>query len=380
MRQYCSFAVSEQGANHKKTDKVCQDASGQKSFDDVHIIAVSDGHGGSDYIRTDRGSRFAVEETLTAFEALVKSCRAAGDSLENNTGQKLWDLQHYILKQWHKRVEEDLLQLPIQETELVKVSDRYKEYYRHEEYQPRAYGATLLAVCVTEDFWMGLQIGDGRCVRIRKNGWIDEPIPWDDHCELNITTSICDGNAGDEFRVAYGRDVPAAVFIGSDGIDDSYCSDEELYELYESIFRVFAENGESDGEHEVREYLPVLTKKGSGDDVSIAGIIDMVPATEVSEGIKERRELVQLNSEIRKTQDEIQAGRDRLRDVEALINRCKAECERLEKETTEISSELQQAEIRLQIQLQRQRELEGKRDDETDLITEIPDDVSGFVE
>lgn len=358
MRQYFRFAASEQGANHKKMNKVCQDTSGYRCFDDSCIIAVSDGHGGDDYIRTDRGSQFAVEETLDAFEALIKTCQKGDDSLERNTRQKVLDIENYILKQWHRRVAEDLLQEPIQECELGKVSDRYKERYQHEEYRARAYGATLLAVCVTENFWLGIQIGDGRCVRLRQDGQADEPIPWDDNCELNVTTSICDGNAIEEFRFAYGNDVPAAIFIGSDGIDDSYCSDEELHELYESIFQIFMENGEVNGECEIREYLPLLTRRGSGDDVSIAGIIDAEAPAEILKKIKAKRELKKIDEDIKSIKRELQAGTDRLQDVDEHINRNQMEYESLMREKKGIEEELAYAEQRLQERIEKQKETE----------------------
>lgn len=69
MAEYYQFAHSVQGYNHIKANKVCQDASGECHFEDVSIIAVADGHGSDNYIRTDRGSKFAVSAALTAIKA-----------------------------------------------------------------------------------------------------------------------------------------------------------------------------------------------------------------------------------------------------------------------------------------------------------------------
>ena len=96
---------------------------------------------------------------------------------------------------------------------------------------------------VTDEYSFGLQIGDGKCVYIDADGKFSEPIPWDENCQLNVTTSICDSDAIDEFRYFVTENTPTAVFIGSDGIDDSYASDEELYALYRSILKIFIENG-----------------------------------------------------------------------------------------------------------------------------------------
>lgn len=120
--------------------------------------------------------------------------------------------------------------------------------------------------------WFGIHIGDGKCVELLENGTLCEPIPWDEACEQNITTSICDSDAIEEFRYVIQKDFPAAIFIGSDGIDDSYSSEMELHELYRNIFIVFAEHSTEVGNNEVRDYLPKITRRGSGDDVSIAAL------------------------------------------------------------------------------------------------------------
>ena len=75
MAEYYQFAHSVQGYNHIKANKVCQDASGECHFEDVSIIAVADGHGSDNYIRTDRGSRFAVSAALTAIKGLCTGKR-----------------------------------------------------------------------------------------------------------------------------------------------------------------------------------------------------------------------------------------------------------------------------------------------------------------
>lgn len=61
--------------------------------------------------------------------------------------------------------------------------------------------------------------------------------------------------------------------MGTDGIDDSYANSEEMYVLYRSILAIFAEHGRETGESEIQAFLPELSRKGSGDDVSIAGIV-----------------------------------------------------------------------------------------------------------
>ena len=42
----------------------------------------------------------------------------------------------------------------------------------------KAYGTTLIAVCMTSEGWFGIHIGDGKCVELLENGTLCEPIPF----------------------------------------------------------------------------------------------------------------------------------------------------------------------------------------------------------
>lgn len=68
--------------------------------------------------------------------------------------------------------------------------------------------------------------------------------------------------------------MPVAVFVGSDGIDDCFNNDRQLNTLYRTILYSFATSEFDDAVAELEDYLPRLSAKGSGDDVSIAGILD----------------------------------------------------------------------------------------------------------
>ena len=59
-----AYHCSVQGANHIKSDKPCEDASAHFAEDGLYICAVADGHGSSEYPRTEKGSQFAVECTI----------------------------------------------------------------------------------------------------------------------------------------------------------------------------------------------------------------------------------------------------------------------------------------------------------------------------
>lgn len=321
-----SFSATETGYNHIKAEpsKVCEDASDFYDDEKMHICVVADGHGSDNYPRTDRGSQYAVDAAIEQIKAFVqkiynpdpenpeKSEKESNELIEKFLHSKidethqLKNLSKSILIRWRELVDKDVEENPFHESEMLNVSDKYKKIYMSENISERraykAYGCTLIAYVVTEKFSFGMQIGDGKCVVIDKNGTFSEPIPWDENCQMNVTTSICDSNAADEFRFFVTEEKPSAVFCGSDGIDDSYANVEEMYALYRSIIKIFIEYGSDVGKAEIKEYLPVLTKKGSGDDVSIAFIMDIQRVTELTPVFNAQTELFNFESQLKEKQ------------------------------------------------------------------------------
>lgn len=302
MNTIYDFAFSEQGYNHIKSGKVCQDSSGHYADNSMAVVVVADGHGSDNYPRTDRGSNFAVEATITAIKEFVKTAEASAIDISEDSDSYLEQLAKNILANWYAAVDADLEKYPFSEEELSKVSDKYKKKYMSGQRLEKAYGTTLIAACQTNHYWFGLQIGDGKCVCISQDGSMYEPIPWDEDCQANITTSICDSEAIEEFRYCFMTECPVATLMGTDGIDDSYANSEEMYVLYRSILAIFAEHGCETGKNEIQSFLPGLSRKGSGDDVSIAGILSAALSTTFIEVLKAQCEY--SNAKARREQAE----------------------------------------------------------------------------
>lgn len=270
---YRAFNMTTTGASHIKSGTVCQDCSGSCEMSDCRIAVVCDGHGGADYFRSDRGSRFAVE----AFTDCVKNpdlIKTLSDArTQKQQMLRIEQLVKSIISRWNTLVEQDIRQFPFDKEELEGVSEKAKRKYEAKERLQSAYGTTLVGAVVAEDFWFGIQIGDGKCAAVSENGEFTQPIPWDDKCFLNVTTSLCDENAVKEFRFCFSRTLPAAVFLGSDGIDDSFAGNEKLYDFYRLVFRSFAQTDEETAVSQLRDYLPTLSEQGSGDDMSLGIVI-----------------------------------------------------------------------------------------------------------
>ena len=124
-----------------------------------------------------------------------------------------------------------------------------------------------------KDCYFGLQIGDGKCVAIDAAGKPQQPIPWDERCFLNQTTSLCDSDAISLIRSVYTtNNLPIAVFAASDGVDDTYTTDERLYTFYQTLWKMLRDNPDK-AVTDLQDFLPKMSEQGSHDDISIAGVI-----------------------------------------------------------------------------------------------------------
>ena len=325
MSLFDGFAFSSQGYNHIKTGKECQDASGVLVNDLMSIIVVADGHGSDNYPRTKLGAEFAVGVATQSIECFVKNLNDSQEVFDYDDKQnvQLTDLAKNILLNWHSMVESDLEVNPFTDDELVNVSDKHKQMYMSEDTvsKAKAYGTTLIAICITPEYWFGIHLGDGKCISFNDKLVCSEPIPWDDDCQANITTSLCDSKAIDEFRFFKSRELPWAVFIGSDGIDDSYASETELQNLYRTIFLLFYEQDREKAKETVKEFLPGFSQNGSGDDVSIAGLVNTKLSKNAIEYLKAQIEYENAISACQKLDTECKIAEEKVSYIQTALQK-----------------------------------------------------------
>lgn len=268
-----AFNLSSQGASHIKKNKECQDSS-ESYFDEQCAIAVvCDGHGGDDYVRSAYGSSFASKIAKDSILNFIQNVDE--DELSRHHDKLIHNLEASIISKWSEAVHQHCSQNPFTDAEIAVISDRAKRKYLQENRIESAYGTTLIAVAVTNRYWFGIHIGDGKCVAVSPESKFVQPIPWDERCFLNSTTSICDSDALERFRYFYSAKLPVAVFVGSDGIDDCFGSNEQLNSLYKTVLYSFATTEFEEAISDLKDYLPRLSAKGSGDDVSISAVIDL---------------------------------------------------------------------------------------------------------
>ncbi len=268
-----AFNFTKQGANHIKQDKICQDASYTYKDNNYVVSVVCDGHGGDDYLRSDLGAKFATE---ISSELILKFLKENSlDELKVNYNEKLIDLQNRIVDEWSAMVVRHWEINGFTSEDLVGVSEKHREEFLNGSRVAPAYGTTLVAIGGTKDFCFGIQIGDGKCVLVKTDGEFTQPVPVDSKCFLNSTTSMCDITAKESFRNFFTVDLPIAVFISTDGVDDCFKEDKLLYNFYKTIMYSFSSEEFEKAVEELEEYLPRLSAKGSGDDISLGVVIDL---------------------------------------------------------------------------------------------------------
>lgn len=297
-----AFHMSERGESHLHDGRVCQDSSSSFSDECGTVAVVSDGHGGCDYVRSQIGSAMACEAAVKNIRRLFENISPEAFLAEPD--MMLIQLEAAIINDWNESVRSHYEANPFTEEELDCVSEKAGASYRSGHRIERAYGATLIAAAVTRDYWFGIQIGDGKCAAFDEAGICTQPIPWDEKCFLNKTTSICGSDALRDFRHFYSEKIQTAVFMGSDGIDDSFKNEEDMYDFYKTILYAFSISDYTQAVDELKAYLPRLSKEGSADDVSIAAWMDMDALKSVVDKIKAEGEEAEEPEENKKTEEE----------------------------------------------------------------------------
>lgn len=258
------------GASHLTSGRPCQDASFSGTIGNLHLAIVSDGHGGERYVRSEYGARFAVD---AAREIILQSALMPWQ----DPSERLLYIEE-LVSLWKLKVMSHYMSHPLSPTEqsIIYRSLAIEHILSTQEIYT-LYGCTLMAACIHEDGWFAFQIGDGKCVTIHPTPsyttLTSEPIPDDDRCFLNMTTSLCEAFAESSFRYAGGDkdSIPFAIFLGTDGIDTSWGSKELLHDFYLEILKLCSSRETI--LQELREVLPKLSEKGSHDDMSIAALV-----------------------------------------------------------------------------------------------------------
>lgn len=319
----CAFT---RGVSHIKADTPCEDYGMVKECDGAKALVVSDGHGDKSCPRSNVGSKLACEiasTELLAFAAELEKFDASIREKHPNHVSLLLDLAKQkslvhqlvssIIGKWATAVVEDVSNHPLTDEEQSSCSQYYLSLYGKNERLEHIYGATLIAALLTERYLLLFQQGDGRCEVFDGAGKVSQPIPWDDRCTANVTTSLCDEDAVESTRwyvVDFTQNEICAVFAGSDGVEDTFFTMEQTHSFYSDLLVYAIDNGVEKLQTHLDSFLPEFSEHGisgygSQDDVTICGLIDVEKARSLREMLLISSKAVKLKSSLRTVEDRL---------------------------------------------------------------------------
>ncbi len=320
MRTVC-FHGHVQGASHEASGKVCQDYSGTREMrgerGDAYIAAVADGHGDPVCRRSDRGSALAVRVALDTMEALARTYLNSDVVTWQELRMLLLDdedangykrkIATRIVSDWCAAVYGDYLADPIED--FVQAMEEADEDWR-KKVMRKLYGTTLVCAMLLPDLSVFVQQGDGCAAAIfcddRDPLARGDVVPEDVLCVGNVTTSLSDTDAADRVRVLVldgESNRMAALFVGTDGVDKSLPR-EGAPNLFSGIALDVVERNNGGAidvdslERDLMDALRRVSRAGSGDDASIAGIIDLDLTASISARLQAERSRFDLRTEL----------------------------------------------------------------------------------
>ena len=203
------------GSTHVRKGLPNQDARKVQTFGEVTVVAVSDGHGGDRYVRSDRGSTAAVEVAVEVMGAWWQA-RGAALSLDQLPAAANAEVADEIVSTWRAPSSADFEANPATDEENTRAGTDISP-------EPLlAYGATLMCVVLAPTAVLIVQLGDGDVFAFGSAGLVD-PLPDDDRLVAGVTTSLCLDSATRDFRIAA---VPVGglelVVVATDGYGNSF--------------------------------------------------------------------------------------------------------------------------------------------------------------
>ena len=288
---YRTFNYHCRGYSHVKKNAGCEDFSDSYVAPDGRyaICVVCDGHSDSNCFRSGKGAEFGCKAAITILKRFFEQYYEAGaDKVTVNDIDAL-RLKKGIKQYWDDCVFNHLNNNPITEDEKNTVGKQTWAVYepaiqKSARVLLNIYGATFLAVGLSEDIGIAMHIGDGEMFFVGENGKYDQPLGSDDNCPMGSTASLCDEDLfvrESAFRCQIFTNVPQAVVVSSDGIGASIDTLQFKEDISSLIKKFDAENDENANEpglnekqkQYLREYVEHFSQKGVGaeDDCSLAG-------------------------------------------------------------------------------------------------------------
>jgi serine/threonine protein phosphatase PrpC len=254
--------ASVRGASHVRRGQPNQDAlgwlpagtAGATAATHTFAAAISDGHGGAAYYRSEVGARLAVDAAKLVLGRFLELPDPPDD-----TEAIVAD----VLATWRQSVMQDLASHPIE-----------SDWIESEQDKLLPYGATLAAVAVRPDRLLALQIGDGDVLFGYPDGKVERPLPSDQGLVGEQTYSLCLDNAAQRFRVracrrADGAPWPDFIMLSTDGVSKSFADEATFCSIARDYRKSIGKMGLRSVVEQLDKWLNDVSHRGSGDDVTL---------------------------------------------------------------------------------------------------------------
>lgn len=286
---------SVRGASHVRSGLPNQDAIRwfpESGIGLPLILAVSDGHGSAKSFRSDKGSCFAVETAIKVIQEFFLSSQSSDINFSalKDAAQRLLPLR--LVNEWRKAVNKDLglsendeekltnkPNFTDEEKQILVDKDGEAAWQAVENNYFLAYGATVLAVLVTDSFIVYIQLGDGDILEVDSKGNTTRPLERDPNLIANETTSLCMNKAWNEFQVhiklypqGTPKEIPALILVSTDGYSNSFSTDEGFFKIGQDYRQMFKSNLTEEVRQKLEGFLQETSEKGSGDDITLGMI------------------------------------------------------------------------------------------------------------
>lgn len=262
-----TFGVSVRGASHVRTKKECQDRCCHyhvaENFD---IIAVSDGHGSESCPYSAKGAEFAV---VVFCERMIEYYKHYKKDLGELCKFLSEDGDLRVAKEIDKRWKSKVLDWNRKHRTKKPVDENGKE---DQLAVYKMYGCTLLGLVVTDEFVYAFQLGDGDIMYVSGGKAVsiidaDKMLGVETHSlsrkeswkkALSVVASI----PHDESK-------PYMYMLSSDGLANSYSTDEDFESTCVGYWNMIRENGVNVVKKNIKKWLSETSKDGCGDDISV---------------------------------------------------------------------------------------------------------------
>ena len=252
------------GANHIRNNMPCQDALRIEKTEHFYIVNVSDGHGSAGCPYSDEGAQAAVDAAYAVFTSVFAG---KGDHFHTISSNKdIW-LPKQIEQYWKNAI-------------LAIHKEKGREEYSQENFPYELYGATLLSLIAADNFIFALQLGDGdilSAMPVSNEVNVDWVIPPDDSLGPE-TNSLCQNNCWQYMKTRLIPILPndkAPMFmLSTDGYANSFYNNDGFKQAGADFYNLLCEHGLSHIEENIESWLMESSAKGSGDDITVAIILN----------------------------------------------------------------------------------------------------------